>query len=81
MPQGSRGGIELSVSRNDVYAIAFMNDGQVVAERMLKQTMQADSSLQNHTVELGPDEVFDAVRVKPSAGDGRYALGHLLVVP
>ena len=81
VPPGSRGGIELSVSRNDDYGIAFMNSGRIVAERMLKQTMQVDSSLQTHTVELGADEVFDAVRVKPSAGDARYALGHLRVVP
>ena len=58
-----------------------MNNGRVVGERMLRQRMQADSSLQTHTVELGSDEVFDAVRVKPSAGDARYALGHLRVVP
>ena len=33
LPQDSRGGIELSVSRNDIYTVVFMNNGRVVAER------------------------------------------------
>jgi arabinofuranosyltransferase len=81
LPQDSRGRIELSVSRNDTYTVVFLNNGRAVGERRLRQRMQADSSLQTHTVELPPDVVFDAVRVQPSAGDARYALGHLRVVP
>jgi arabinofuranosyltransferase len=81
LPQGSRGRIELSVSRNDTYTVVFLNNGRAVGERRLRQRMQADSSLLTHTVELPPDVVFDAVRVQPSAGDARYALGHLRLVP
>ncbi len=80
-PQPGRGRVELSVSRNDIYAVTFLNEGQRVGERQLRQVMQADSSLRTHTVELPGDVAFDAVRVQPSAGDARYALGHMRLLP
>jgi arabinofuranosyltransferase len=81
VPPNSRGRVELSVSRNDTYTLVFLNLGRPVAERRVRQLMQADSSLRTHTVELPADVAFDAIRVQPSAGDARYALGHLRLLP
>jgi arabinofuranosyltransferase len=71
--------LELSVSRNDRYDITLTKDGTVVYETVLHQAMSGDSSLVTHTIPLPADLSFDAVLVRPSNGDARYAIGHLRV--
>jgi hypothetical protein len=74
-------GLELSVSRNDVYHVALLSSGARVYETSIHQVMSGDSSLAVHTVRVPPDRAFDAVLITPSGGDARYALGHLRVLP
>jgi arabinofuranosyltransferase len=72
--------IELSLSRNDRYAVVLMKSGSPVYETEIDQPMSGDSSLITRTVDVPPELSFDAVIVRPSGGDARYALGHLQVL-
>ncbi len=74
-------GLELSVSRNDQYRLLLRRQSATVYEHRIRQDMSGDGSMRTHRVHLPPDIVFDAVAVKPSGGDGRYALGSLKVRP
>ena len=74
-------GLELSVSRNDHYRLLLRRQSATVYEHCIRQDMSGDGSLRTHRVHPPPDIVFDAVAVKPSGGDGRYALGFLKVRP
>jgi len=73
--------IELSVSRNDRYRITLLAGGSGVYERAMDRTVSGDSSLVTRTIDLPRGIMFDAVLVRPSGGDARYALGHLRVLP
>jgi arabinofuranosyltransferase len=73
-------GIELSVSRNDRYTIFLMRRGERVDARRVARRMSSDSSLLTVSVQVPADVEFDAIRIEPSAGDGRYSLGHLRVL-
>lgn len=81
--EGARSGraLELSVSRNDRYRITLLEQSARVYETSLDQPMSGDSSLVTHTIDLPPNQTFDAVLLQPSGGDARYALGHLKVLP
>jgi arabinofuranosyltransferase len=75
----SAASLELSVSRNDRYHITLTRNGAGVYETVLNQAMSSDSSLTTHTVAVPAGLSFDAVLVRPSDGDARYAIGHLRV--
>jgi arabinofuranosyltransferase len=73
--------LELSVSRNDRYRITLLDAGSSVYETTVDQAMSGDSSLVTRTIDLPRRIMFDAVLIRPSGGDARYALGHLEVLP
>jgi arabinofuranosyltransferase len=82
LPGETRGGkIELSVSRNDRYIVELDLGGRSVYDSQIDQRMQSDSSLTTHTIQVPGHVTFDAVRVRPSKGDARYAVGHLRLLP
>jgi arabinofuranosyltransferase len=73
--------VELSVSRNDRYQVVLYLGGRAVHDSSIEQRMQSDSSLITHTIPVPGGVTFDAVRVRPSEGDARYAVGHLRLLP
>jgi arabinofuranosyltransferase len=78
MPQPMRAAkIELSVSRNDVYRVLFINDGAVVDERSIDQPMTRDGGLRTHVIDAAGGREFDVIRILPSGGDSMYRLGYL----
>lgn len=73
--------LELSVSRNDRYRITLLDKGSSVYETTVEQAMSGDSSLTAQRIDLPTPMTFDAVLIRPSGGDARYALGHLALLP
>jgi arabinofuranosyltransferase len=73
--------LELSVSRNDRYRVALLNQDVSVHEADIDQPMSLDSGLVTRTIDVPPTAVFDRVLVRPSGGDARYSLGHLRLLP
>jgi arabinofuranosyltransferase len=73
-------GVELSLSRNDTYAVTFLRGDRKVGAVRIVQPATPDGSLLTHVVS-GPSSAFDTILVQPSSGDSRYSLGHLRLIP
>jgi arabinofuranosyltransferase len=71
------GRVEIGVSGDDRYAVRFLRRGEVVSEVVTYPRSPASGHLETRVADAPRDEEFDAIRVVPSGGDGRYSLGHL----
>jgi arabinofuranosyltransferase len=71
------GRIEIGVSGDDRYTVRFLRQGEVVGEATTYPRSPASGHMETRVVDAPDDEEFDALRVVPSGGDGRYSLGHL----
>ena len=76
--------IDVSLDSDDTYYIAFFRDGRmqstmelgpIPAHRRVRGLMRYQLDIAARASERG----FDAILVMPAAGDGQYALGHLIV--
>jgi hypothetical protein len=71
------GRVEIGVSGDDRYTVRFLHRGEVVSEVVTYPRSPASGHLETRVADAPRDEEFDAIRVVPSGGDGRYSLGHL----
>lgn len=72
--------LSLSVDGNDAYRV-IVNDGEFEARIEMSPDAEDGGHLRNHHLELARPMVITRVRIEPVAGDGHYAVGHLLLEP
>jgi hypothetical protein len=72
--------MSISLDGNDAYRVV-VNDGEFEARIDPSPVVDDRGGLVTHRVELGEPQLVRVVRVEPIAGDGYYAVGHLLLEP
>lgn len=74
--------LDLSVDNNDVYEVDLMRGSETVAQLRIQPSSNG-GGLALHRLAV-PDDArstgFDRIQVRPVKGDGRYSLGHLLLI-
>jgi arabinofuranosyltransferase len=81
LPTASRcAAAELSVDHNDDYELDFLDGRAVVSTLSVPRKLIASQGLRVDQIVVPAEAVqsgYDAVSVRPVAGDGRYSVGHL----
>jgi len=80
LPTASRcAAAELSVDHNDDYELDFLDGGEVVSTLSVPRKLIASQGLRVDQIAVPAEAVqrgYDAVALRPVAGDGRYGVGH-----
>jgi len=73
--------VELSLDHNDYYRVTYYRRGRPLAATTIKQSSGDGLALRRIDVPARARNGFDALGVLPLHGDGRYALGHVRLLP
>jgi hypothetical protein len=73
--------VELSVDHNDYYRVVYYLGRRALGATTIKQSSGDGLALRRSDVPARARGGFDAVGVLPLHGDGRYALGHVRLLP
>lgn len=73
--------VELSTDNNDAYRIAFFRGEQELGTADIKPRSASGLRVVRLPLPRAAESGFDRVGVLPLYGDGRYALGHVRLVP